>query len=150
MSSLSFVLSSKGLSSGSDRQVNKEPITVPDRSSQLESNKSSPSNRKSVGNKDNSEGLFADERSERAEENWSLRRGYEWVDFHVHPYFSQYQWSTSLWYFLSKAYLFYANLNEDIIAFRICPPIDNVCHDRENSVEDFFYFYSCLNTYMHI
>jgi len=103
MSSLSFVSSLEGLSSGNDREVNKESITVPASSSQLESNNSSPSNRESVGNKDNFEGLSAEERADRVKENWSLRRGYKWVDFHVREYFSQYQWSASLRYFFIKS-----------------------------------------------
>jgi len=66
MSSFSYVSSSEGFSSGSDRE--------------------------SVGAKENSHNLShnlsAEERAEKAEENWSLWCGYEWVDFHIREYFS--------------------------------------------------------------
>ena len=80
-------------SSDSDRNVIKELITVPLSSSHMEStNNSFPADQGSVGTKEESPNLV-EERAERAEENWSLRRGYEGVDFHVRDYLSQYRWS---------------------------------------------------------
>ena len=71
-------------------------------------------------------------------------RGYRWVDYHVREFFSQYRWSASLLYFVWSTNFYEPHLNKEIISFRRCWAINNVCHGWEDSVEDFFYFYSCL------
>ena len=92
----------------------------------------------------------AEEREEMAEQKLSLRRGYEWVNPKVREYFSRYQFTSTLRNFLSKIYVYSPDATEEIISFRRTCAIDNVCHGREGDEHEFFYFYECLFTDLHI
>ena len=83
--------------------------------------------------------LEIEEKAERAEENWSLKRGYEWVDYQVRKYFSCYRWFSALCSFLSNIFVYYPEATEEIIYFWRCA-IDNVCHGRENETCEFLLF----------
>jgi len=88
---------------------------------------------------DDSPDIETKQQAEMAEENWSLKRGYEWVDYRVRKYFSCYRWFSALCSLLSNIFVYYPEATEEIIYFWRCA-IDNVCHGRENETCEFLLF----------
>jgi len=88
---------------------------------------------------DDSPYLEVEHRPEREKENWSLRRGCEWIDYRVQEYFSWYCWSSALRSYLSNISIYSPEATEEVISFRHCRTIDNVCHGRENESCEFFF-----------
>jgi len=99
-------------------------------------------NKASIGlpSSDESLDIEAEEQVERAEENCSLRRGYEWVDYSVRDYFSQCHCSLALHIFLSNISIYSLDATKEVIFFRRCRAIDNDCHGRESKACEFFMF----------
>jgi len=91
-----------------------------------------------------------EERAERAEGRISLRLDYDWVNPKVREYFSRYCSSSTLSLFLSNIYIYSPNATEEIISFWHTRAVDNVCHVCEGDNGDFFNFYECLFTDLHV
>jgi len=78
------------------------------------------------------------------------RNNYNWVNPKVRENFSQYRYSSTLRNFLSSIYIYFPNATEEIVSFWRARAIDNVCHGREGENDEFFYFYECLFTDLHV
>jgi len=90
------------------------------------------------------------EGTERAEERISVCLGYDWVNHKVREFFSRYRSSSSFSDVLSNIYIYSPNAIEEIISFRRVGAVDNVCHGCESDSCEFFYFYECFFTDLHV
>ena len=102
--------------------------------------------------KDSNEAMIDVEtkKAERTITRTNLRLGYNWVNPKVREFFSRYRFSKDLRDFLSNTHIYSPNVVDDIISFRRTGDIDNVCHGREDDNCEFFYFYECFFTDLHV
>jgi len=89
-------------------------------------------------------------RVERNAPQRTLHPSYNWVNSKVREFFSRYRSSYELRDFLSNTQIYSSSTDENIISFRRAENVDNVCHGREDDKSDFFYFYACFFSDLHI
>lgn len=75
---------------------------------------------------------------------------YEWVDPCVLDIPTCFRSSSVLDGFLSKVSILKPDSPSDVVATNSCNHTDQVCHDRENGPQDFFFVYTCLFNDLHI
>jgi len=82
--------------------------------------------------------------------NLPVRPGYDWVDFPVKQYFTQYRSGETVGSFAESVNVLEEDIEDNVISFRACKENENVCHGQEGMKEDFFYVYACLFKDLHI
>lgn len=68
------------------------------------------------------------------------------MDSRVTQYFSKYRWAFVVYPFATSVSILTKATKVGIISIEQCSVINNVCHDREGSPNEFFYVYACMFT----
>lgn len=84
--------------------------------------------------------LDAEEGAEKVKENWSLYKGYKWVNYHVWEYFSKYRCSLVFRSYVAIVDVYDPSVTEDIVAFWHCLAIDNIVIEKKGRQKIFITF----------